>query len=498
MVRQLYLWIACLSCFASMACPLLADQRPNVILIMTDDQGFPTIGAHGHPWLQTPSLDQLYRQSTRINPFLVSPTCSPTRSAILTGRNPMRNGITHTILERERLRLDVTTLPEVLQGNGYQTAMIGKWHLGDEPPYQPNRRGFDYSLIHGAGGIGQKYDCSCADVPNNDYFDPILREDGVFVQTSGFCTDVFFEGAMRFIEKAQAKESPIFLYLATNAPHAPFKATKGSKQRFLDAGFDEKSAGFFGMIENFDANMGKLLAALDRWKLRDNTIVIFLSDNGMSETSVPIDGSFAEGFPHFNAGMRGIKNTVDEGGSRVPFWVRWPGHIEANRDLPLVAAHIDIMPTLLELTAAKNNVSGERDGRSFAPHLLGEAASWPDRYLITHLGRWPLGADPDKYQWCRFAIRNQRLRLVCRQMEPQEKESMKLELFDMELDPGQKSDVLAQHPEMVREMLDDYDRWWIATRPHLINEQVPQATERPYWVEFAAQQKSQGIPTWPR
>ncbi|MDB4364955.1 sulfatase-like hydrolase/transferase, partial [Akkermansiaceae bacterium] len=167
---------------------LAAADKPNIILVMTDDQGYGPVGRHGHPWIKTPNLDKLYDQSTRLTRFLVSPTCSPTRSALMTGRHPLKNGITHTILERERMALDATILPQVLKTAGYTSGIFGKWHLGDEEAYQPHKRGFDEAFIHGAGGIGQSYKCSCADVPGNKYFDPTIRHNGSFVKTKGYCT----------------------------------------------------------------------------------------------------------------------------------------------------------------------------------------------------------------------------------------------------------------------------------------------------------------------
>ena len=202
---------------ALFSCAADAAERPNIILIITDDQGYAPIGRHGHPWLQTPHLDLLHDTSTRFTRFLVSPTCSPTRSALMTGRHPMRNGVTHTILERERLRLDATTLPQVLQTVGYRSGIFGKWHLGDEPEYQPTAHGFQEAFIHGAGGIGQAYECSCADAPHNTYFDPVIRHNGTFVKTHGFCTDVFFRAALAWIKQAQDEAAPFFAYIATNA-----------------------------------------------------------------------------------------------------------------------------------------------------------------------------------------------------------------------------------------------------------------------------------------
>ena len=250
----------------------------------------------------------------------------------------MRNGVTHTILERERLTLAATTLPQVLKSAGYTTGIFGKWHLGDEEPYQPQHRGFDETFIHGAGGIGQAYSCSCADVPGNKYFDPVIRHNGSFVKTTGFCTDVFFTAALGWIQQAKDKDSPFFAYITTNAPHGPFIAPPQNAKRFTDLGFREQPAGFFGMIENIDENVGRLLEKLQAWNLLEDTLIIFMSDNGMTG-----EGGGSRVFGHapdgtaleaYNAGMKGFKGSPDEGGVRVPFFVRWDGRIEAGRHRP--------------------------------------------------------------------------------------------------------------------------------------------------------------------
>ena len=279
LVALLTVWISLVDLAAAEP---LAGSRPNVILVITDDQGYAPLGRHGHPWIETPNLNALHDRSTRFTRFLVSPTCSPTRSALMTGRHPMRNGVTHTIFERERLTLEATTLAEVLGAAGYTTGIFGKWHLGDEEPYQPHRRGFDETFIHGAGGIGQAYDCSCADAPENKYFDPVIRHNGSFVKTQGFCSDVFFRAALGWIDEVKDGPKPFFAYIATNAPHGPFIAPPKNLQRFTDLGFSERHAGYYGMIENIDENMGLLLQKLAAWQLLDETVLIFMSDNGMA------------------------------------------------------------------------------------------------------------------------------------------------------------------------------------------------------------------------
>lgn len=468
----------------------LAGTKPNIILMMTDDQGFAPVGKHGHPWIKTPNMDKLYDTSTRFSRFLVSPTCSPTRSAIMTGRHPMRNGVTHTILERERMTLDATILPQVLKSAGYTTAMFGKWHLGDEEPYQPNHRGFDRTFNHGAGGIGQAYDCSCADAPNNSYFDPVVRDNGKFVKTHGFCTDVFFTAAQGWIKDVKDGDKPFLAYIATNAPHGPFLAPEASKKRFLDMGFGEQQAGFYGMIENIDDNVGRLLGNLDKWGLMENTVVIFMSDNGMtgggSGRLGKVIGKTSDGealYP-YNAEMKGLKGSPDEGGVRVPFFVRWDGHIAQGKQVDRIAAHIDILPTLAALAGAKIP-QGQVGGRSLLPLIENPQADWDDRMLVTHVCRWKTGEDPNKYQWQKMSIRNQQYRFVNNQ-----------ELFDMQSDPGQKTNVIDQHPDVVAQMREFYEDWWQKTLPLMVNEDAKMSPTRPFHVQYEKQVKNGGIPDW--
>ncbi len=468
----------------------LAGKRPNIIVVITDDQGYGPVGEHGHPWIHTPNLDELYRSSAHFTRFLVSPTCAPTRSALMTGRHPMRNGVTHTILERERMTLDATTLPQVLKSVGYTTGIFGKWHLGDEEPYQPHNRGFDEAFIHGAGGIGQAYKCSCADAPGNKYFDPVIRHNGSFVKTSGFCTDLFFTAALGWIKGVQKTDSPFFAYITTNAPHGPFIAPPKNTKRFTDLGFGKNQAGFYGMIENIDENVGRLLTKLDAWQLFDNTLVIFMSDNGMTGNgsgrlgrSLGQDANGNQLMP-YNAQMKGLKGSADEGGVRVPFFVRWDGQIKPGRDIDRIAAHLDLFPTLASLAGA-TQPKGQVEGRSLLPLIENPAASWEDRYLVTHKGRWKTGADPDDYQWKGFAVRNQRFRFVDGNA-----------LYDMEKDPNQKSNVIEDHPQVVAEMKATYDVWWKVTRPLMVNEKAPMSPTRPFHVLYDKQLNSQGIPAW--
>ncbi len=285
LVRRLSAVILTLPLLSSLQAGELAGSRPNIILVMTDDQGKGDLSCLGNPDLRTPNLDALHAVSTRFTDFHVSPTCAPTRSAIMSGRHEFRNGVTHTILERERMALETTTISQVLQQAGYATGIFGKWHLGDEEPYQPHNRGFGEAFIHGAGGIGQAYDCSCADAPPNQqhvYFDCVLRHNSQFVQTEGFCTDVFFDAALGWIHQQSQSDEPFFAYIVTNAPHGPMLAPDAYKQPFLDAGFDEETAARYGMIVNIDDNVGVLVAKMEEWGLNDDTLLIFMTDNGQS------------------------------------------------------------------------------------------------------------------------------------------------------------------------------------------------------------------------
>ena len=466
----------------------LAGSRPNIILVMTDDQGYGPVGRHGHPWIHTPNLDKLYDASTRFVRFHVSPTCAPTRSAIMTGRHPMRNGVTHTILERERMTLDATILPQVLKTAGYTSGIFGKWHLGDEDAYQPDKRGFDEVFIHGAGGIGQAYACSCADAPGNKYFDPVIRHNGSFVKTSGYCSDLFFTAAMGWIKKVKDTDAPFFAYIVTNAPHGPFIAPPKNAQRLTRLGFSAKTAGFYGMIENIDENMGRLMEKLAEWDLYGDTLLIFMSDNGMTGggSGQGVLGKAPDGteLKAYNAGMKGQKGSVDEGGVRVPSFARWDGKFKAGVDIDRLAAHIDLLPTFAALAGAKTP-AGQVEGRSLLPLLESSPGEWEDRFIVNHKGRWRTGDEPNKSKMKAFSVRNQRYRLVDNKA-----------LYDMEKDPGQTTNVIDQHPELVESMRTFYDAWWKKTRPMMVNETAPMSKTRPFHVWYNEQMKAGGIPDW--
>jgi arylsulfatase A-like enzyme len=474
-------------------------QKPNVIFILTDDQGYGELACHGNPIIKTPNLDRLHSESIRFTDFQVSPTCSPTRASWMTGRHEFRSGVTHTINERERLSLKAVTIAQVLKSASYTTGIFGKWHLGDEAPYQPDQRGFDEVFIHGAGGIGQTYPGSCGDAPGNTYFNPAILHNRVFEKTQGFCTDVFFRQATQWIDRKRQEKRPFFAYIATNAPHAPYVCPEKYLKMYEGSGLGKDAMAYYGMITNIDENIGKLMAKLKEWNLEKDTLVIFMTDNGHPIAKL------------YNAGMRGAKGGPYQGGTRVPLFLRWPGTLRGGIDIDKLAAHIDLFPTLAELAGAKipegpqsvgwgaapasrdhGNAGASApaygpagatipegvklDGRSLVPLLKDPSAPWPDRFLFVHLGRWPKGKAKDsKYAQC--AVRNGRFRLVNNR-----------ELYDIKADPGEKTSVIAEHPDVVAQMRAAYDRWWEELLPALVNEDAVGPPVNPfkelYWKQF--------------
>lgn len=471
--RLLFLLLAStFSSLVALSAPA-TPARPNIVFILTDDQGYGDLSAHGNPILKTPHLDALHAQSVRFTDFHVSPTCSPTRAALFTGRHEFKNGVTHTIFERERLTLDATTLAQILQQTGYATGIFGKWHLGDEPEYQPEKRGFDEVFIHGGGGIGQTYPGSCGDAPGNTYFDPAIKHNGTFVKTRGYCTDVFFNQAATWIEATKSRR-PFFAYIALNAPHSPLQVRPEDQARYTGKTSDENTAKYFGMVANIDDNVGRLLEKLRAWGLERDTLVIFMNDNGGTG-----------GVPVHNAGMRGRKGTPWLGGTRAISLWRWPVRFQPA-DVSALAAHIDFFPTLAELVGAKlpPKVTQQIEGRSLVPVLANPKASWPERTLFTHVGRWPRFSDPSAAKFNNCSVRTPRWHLV----SPKVTATPAWELYDVLADPGEKNNVAAQHPDIVRQLAAAYDAWWLSTQPLLVNERATGPKLNPfkeqYWKQF--------------
>lgn len=451
----------------------LASRRPNIILILTDDQGYGDISAHGNPVLKTPNLDRLHSESVRFVDFHVSPTCAPTRSALMTGRHEFKNGITHTIYERERMTLEATTLADLLRSGGYATGIFGKWHLGDEPAYRPDRRGFDETFIHGGGGIGQMYPGSCGDAPGNTYFDPVILHNGKFEKTQGYCTDVFFQQATEWMNERRNTQKPFFTYIATNAPHAPLNAKPEDKALYQKDGLSDAVASFFGMIHNIDQNIGKLLSRLQEWGIERDTLILFMNDNGATA-----------GARIFNAGMRGGKVTSWLGGTRAASFWRWPHAISAG-DCHALSAHVDVLPTLAEIAGVALPVAVQKqvEGRSLVRLLENPAAETEDRVLITHVGRWGYHEDPHTGKYAKCSVRNTRWHLVS------EKGATKPEwqLFDVSTDYGESTDVAAAYPDVVKTLAQKFEDFWDEAVPRMVNEKVTGPAMNPFSEKYHQQ-----------
>ncbi len=448
----------------------LAGAPPNIVVVLTDDQGYGDIGAHGNPVLKTPHLDRLRAESRRFLDFHVSPTCAPTRSALMTGRHEFKNGITHTISERERLAPSAITIADVLGNAGYRTGIFGKWHLGDEDAYLPGKRGFGEVFIHGAGGIGQTYPGSCGDAPGNSYFNPAIWHNDHFEKTSGYCTDVFFNRAMDWMDKGGSK--PFFCWIATNAPHAPLDVMPKDEARYAGL-VPPDVAKFFGMIANIDDNIGRLLERIKASGRERDTLVVFMNDNGGTV-----------GCKIFNAGMRGQKVTAWLGGTRASSFWRWPGTLEPG-DIKAHAAHVDVFPTMADIAGVKlaGLVSLQVEGRSLLPLLRDPQAPWPDRHLVTHMGRWPAGKAAD-YKYAMCSVRSTRWHLV----SPDVRGKKGWLLFDVQADPGETTNLAARHPDQVAVMEAFYDQWWDSVQPSLVNESVKgpavNSFRERYWKQF--------------
>ncbi len=393
------------------------DERrsPNIVLIITDDQGYGDLGCHGNDTIRTPHTDALASQSVELTQFYVCPVCAPTRAALMTGRYCYRTGVWETYRGGEAMRLDEVTVAEVLRDAGYQTGIFGKWHLGDIYPWVPSEQGFTDGLYFRHG--------------NWPYYEVPIERDNKPVANPGYLTDVFTDAAMEFIETN--RDRPFFCYLPYNAPHAPLEMP----QRYLDMyeglGLDEHTHKCYGMITGIDDNVGRLLQRIDELQLADNTIVIFLTDNGPQ-------------WDRYNCGLRAQKGSVYDGGIRVPFFARWPGHFPAGAKVEQIGANIDLMPTLLGACGVPLPDGPEIDGTSLLPLLTGAAGDWADRTLFFH---WQRSMEPKPYP--NGAARTQQYKLVNGN-----------ELYDMNADPGETTNIADQHPDIVERLSQAYDEWW--------------------------------------
>ncbi len=416
-------------------------QKPNIVLLITDDQGYGDLGCHGNSVINTPHMDKFHAESVRFTDFHVDPICAPTRAGLLTGRYAYRCGVTAAFAGRSIMRLDETTLAEILKSNGYSTGLFGKWHLGDNFPFRPNERGFDETVVCWSGGATQ-----AADAWGNDYFDDRYSHNNVVEQYQGYCTDIFFREGLEWIE--QNRDVPFFAYFPLNAPHAPYFVDERYSKPYEDKGVPERMAAFYGMIENIDENLGAFRIKLDEMGLADNTIFIFMTDNGTA-AGLAREGDW-RGHP---AGMRAAKGSKYDGGHRVPFFVQWPdGGIGGGRDVQRLTANIDVTPTLIDLAELKIPKPIDFDGRSLAP-LLRDEPGWPDGRIhftqhsqFTHEGVRQM----DKPQpFLNGSVLDERWRLVDG-----------AELYDIKADPAQANDVSAERPDQVARLRQAYDAWW--------------------------------------
>jgi arylsulfatase A len=412
---------------------MLNAAQPNVLLIVTDDQGYGDFGFTGNDKIETPNLDRLAAQSVRFERFYVTPFCAPTRAALLTGRYPLQGGVHGVARGEETMRSEETTIAEVLKKAGYRTGLFGKWHNGENYPYTPNGQGFEEALGFNLGHW-------------NNYFDPSLRHNAEWTKEKGWISDILSDHALGFIE--QNKAQPWFCYLAYNCPHSPFQCPDKEFQKYKAKGLDDTTACVYGMCENLDTNIARVLGKLDEWQLAENTIVLFMTDNGPNTE-------------RFVSGLRGKKGSLYEGGSRTPLLVRWPARIKEPRVVPTLAHAIDILPTLCALTGVKPKTNFPLDGRSLVPLLEGSSAPWPEREIfIQNRARTDLQRTQGTVVTQRFSAVNA---------------GRGWELYDLQKDPGQKED-LAKNGDS-RMIVDDlsakFERWWSLTSAGVIRDRPP-------------------------
>ena len=419
-MKRIYILISFFLCIVNLLS--YAEEKPNVIIIITDDQGYGDLGCHGNPIVKTPKIDEFYKQAVRLDNYHVDPTCAPTRAALMTGRYSNRVGVWHTIQGRNMLRTREKTMPEIFRANGYTTGIFGKWHLGDAYPYRPEDRGFDHVVIHGAGGVGQT-----PDYWGNDYFSDHYYINGQWTKFDGYCTDVWFDQAMKFMVGSKAKKTPFFIYIALNAPHGPLRAPKEYESQY------KQSPGFIGMMTNIDDNFGQLQDFLKKEGLSENTILIYTTDNGS-----------AGGTQYFTAGMRGKKGSEYEAGHRVPFFLQWPsGNLPKGVDVNQLTAHMDILPTFIDWLGLEAPEI-KFDGTSIKKLLYGDQKSLTNRSLIVELQHV---VDPEK--WKNSCVMHGQWRLMNGK-----------QLYDLTSDMGQTNDVSAKYPEIVQKMRSTYEEFW--------------------------------------
>jgi len=427
-------------------------QRPNVILIITDDQGYGDLGVTGNPHIKTPTLDALAKESVRLTNFYVSPVCAPTRSSLMTGRYSLRTGIRDTYNGGAIMAASETTLAEMLKQADYRTGIFGKWHLGDNYPSRPMDQGFDESVIHLSGGMGQVGDFTTWFQGDRSYFDPVLWHNGKQESYAGYCSDIFTEQAIGFIEENQS--APFFCYLSFNAPHTPLQVPEKYYAQYKDIdpalGFEEDERPFtamteknkedarkvYAMVSNIDDNLAKLFQKLKELKLEKNTVVIFMTDNGPQQV-------------RYVAGMKGRKGSVYRGGVRVPFYLRYPDRIKGNRDITATTAHIDILPTLADICQVAAPKDRKLDGRSLWP-LIQDKGEWQERPLFFYWTRkYPV-------RYANMALQRGPYKLVTQTNFDAKLEDF--ELYNIHQDPYEQNNLVTKNAALAETLKNEMDR----------------------------------------
>jgi arylsulfatase A-like enzyme len=466
--------ILCLLFFAAV---LLYSKKPNIILILTDDQGYGDIQAHGHPYLKTPNINQLRTEGVSFDNFYVSPSCSPTRAALLTGMHEFHNGVTHTIVPRQQLHQDAIILPQVLKNAGYKTGFIGKWHLGNKPG--PEQRGFDWCSTNQGGPL--------------KHFDATFIRNRKRIKTTGYREDMFFDEAINFINEAGT--NPFFCYLATYSPHTPLDAPESFIKPFREAGLKESHATYLAMIENIDFNLGRLMKFLRETERDKDTIIVMINDNGVTE-----------GLDIYNANMRGPKCSAWEGGTRAfSFW-RWPGKW-MPKIMHNLTAHLDVLPTLCQIAEAKipKTLESKLEGYSLVPLLESkkQTKEWnQNRIIYHHVARWPSGF-AEKHKYAMAGVRQGNYLMLrsnhcgntdclkhmsqCMALRAIEKGRTvhtysngtaqfhwglsprdRWALYDVKTDPGCRNDLHNEKKDLIDHLSQKYEAWWTTVYPSMI------------------------------
>jgi arylsulfatase len=427
----------------------IENKKPNVIIIMTDDQGFGDLGINKNPNIITPNIDQFASESVRFDNFFVSPVCAPTRASLMTGRYSLRTGVRDTYNGGAIMSNTETTIAEILKEADYSTGIFGKWHLGDNYPFRPSEQGFDESIIHLAGGIGQVGDFTNYYKGNTSYFDPILWKNNKKNQYDGYCSDIFAENAVKFIEKN--KNKPFFCYLSFNAPHTPLQVPKKYYNMYKDldpeVGFIDESLAskmsekdkedarrIYGMVTNVDDNVGKVLNKLTELGIEEETIIIFMTDNGPQQF-------------RYNSNMKGLKGTVYNGGTRVPFYIKYAEKFKNSKVISRMSAHIDILPTILELCNLKIPSDRKIDGQSLVPLI--NSKPFNDRHLFSYWTR----RFPEKY--INMSIQNDNYKLVGN--NDYNGKIKDFELYDLIADPLESKNVINQNIEIAKSFKIEMD-----------------------------------------